>query len=180
MYSAFFCRLSSERSYMIERLFLPNGSRGPKQLIDPMGCRSLQTLQDIDQRNRPAAMVAKRFEQQMNVIGHDNECMEVNSRCRGGADALALEVCSIVCEWQDAALAQAMLQNNIASLRPKDFPCGAEGNKQIAIRLLQVRQTPPVPILRERRAGHESCDVIKREPLRPNAGSLRKTSFACL
>jgi hypothetical protein len=41
---------------------------------------SLEALQNIDERKRPAILIAKRPEQEMNVIGHYHDCMHVNSR----------------------------------------------------------------------------------------------------
>src|SRR6185437_828067 len=112
----------------------------PKHFVNAMCSGSLETLQNFDKRERPTILIAKRPEQEMNVVGHYHDCMQVNSRsglCHVrlcGAGALARE-------GRNAAFSQAVLQYQVTSFFWKDLPCtSAESDEQICIGLLQMRQ----------------------------------------
>src|SRR5579884_407186 len=55
---------------------------------------SLEALENVDQRKRPAIFIAKRPEQNVHMVRHDNDRVQVNSRFidgECGAGALARE-----------------------------------------------------------------------------------------
>jgi hypothetical protein len=87
-----------------------------QHLVDAMGGGAFHALQDIDERVRPTVGIASRGEQQVNVIWHHDDSVEVNSF---------------------SVLAQAVSQNQIAShtrqgrQRPR-----AECDEQITVSFL--------------------------------------------
>jgi len=76
---------------MIKRFFFPHWTRSVKQFVDPMSSSALETLQNIHEWKRPAIGIAQRFEQEMSVIRHDHDRMQMNSRQKFGAGGLGLE-----------------------------------------------------------------------------------------
>jgi hypothetical protein len=85
-------------------------------------------LQDIDERVGPAIRTAKWLQKKMYVVGHDDYCVEMNSRSGAG---------TIACERKDGTLPQTVFENQ-ASCRSREYKWSAraEGDEQICIRLL--------------------------------------------
>jgi len=86
-------------------------------------------LKYVHQRKRPAGLIAKRGEEQVNVIGHDHQSMEMNARSEGHAFAG---------EGARATLAKPMFQNYIAGLHGQDHSgSSAGGYKESGVGFLQ-------------------------------------------
>ena len=132
---AFFPKTLIRSQHMVKRLFLPNRPRTILQLIYPVGSSTLQALQNVNQRKRPAIAISKSRKQQMNMIRHDDSGMQMNP---------------------PPMFAKAVVQHQISSLRRQNQrSTGTECHKKIGVRLLQMRQPPTILVLvRCRDGGH--------------------------
>jgi len=54
------------------------------KLIDPMSRCAFHTLQDVDRGMGPAVFISQRFEEQVHVVGHHHDGVQVDSGCPDG------------------------------------------------------------------------------------------------
>lgn len=120
---AFLSQALIRPQHVVEGLFFPDRTGEMKQPVDAMRGSTLETLKYVDERKRPAFLTAERRKEQVHMIGHHHERVQLNSRCACGAGALA-------CERPNAGFSQCMFKDKIAGLIGQDRTCaGAESNK---------------------------------------------------
>ena len=104
---------------------------------------SLQALQNVNQRKRPAVRISRRRVSSRWTWSGMTTAAQTYPRYTCGAGALARLV-----------IAQTVFENQIARLRRQVHSCcGTERHEQSRVRLLQMWKPSAVPVLRECLAG---------------------------
>jgi hypothetical protein len=135
-----FLQALTRPQHMIKRFLFPHRAAAAEPFIDAVRRSAFHALQNIHQGNRPSIGIAKRLQQQMHVIWHDHNRVETNSwrRCRAGAPARGLQT----------AFPETVFEHHLPC-RVRQLPtCRTKSNKQIRIRLLQMRKPSSITILR--------------------------------
>ena len=77
---AFLLQTLIRPQHMIEGFLFPDRTGSVKQPVDAMRRGSFQALQNIHKRKLPTILVPQRQEEKMDMVGHDYDCIEMNSR----------------------------------------------------------------------------------------------------
>jgi len=62
---------------VVEGFFLPDWATGFQEFIDTSGRGAFELLENYCKRVRPAFFISQRQQQEMHVVGHHDDCMEV-------------------------------------------------------------------------------------------------------
>jgi len=117
---------------MIKRFLLPYWAGSPQNFVDAMCRCALQALQDIHERIRPALRIPERRKYQVNMVGHHDSNVEADS---------------------PPVFTETMFQNQVAGHGGKRLMRQrTEGDEQVAVGLLQMREPATVSVFSKNRA----------------------------
>jgi hypothetical protein len=156
---AFIFQTFVRSQHMIEGLLFPDRTGRVQKLVNAMSRGTLQALQDVHQREGPAVFIPQRREKQVNMIGHNHSCVQMDSRLQAfrGRGPHSASLRAGPRHTSRTTLPQTVFKNKIAGRFRKDSPTArTESNEHRRISLLQMWKPPSISILTQWRCfgGH--------------------------